>query len=171
MNTYKQPSGHDRVSQRRKVISSFKARANEKRSLVDKIADGLTVSFGTILFLVLNAVFFAVWIVWNMGLVPEFSVIDPFPFGLLTMVVSLEAIFLAIIVLISQNRESKIAELRQEFELYVNTYAESEITKLIYLQTLLLEKNGIDISDDMEVQGMLKSLESDVIQEELKRQL
>lgn len=171
MNVYKQPSGHDRVSRRRKAISSFKVRANEKRSTVDKIADGLTAYFGTIFFLVLNAVFFTVWIVWNMGFVSGLSIIDPFPFGLLTMVVSLEAIFLAIIVLISQNRESKITELRQEFELYINTYAESEITKLIYLQTLLLEKNGIDISDDVDVQKMLKSLEIDAIEEELKRQL
>lgn len=171
MNTRKQPSGHDRVSQRLDAISSFKARANAKRSTVDKIADGLTAYFGTVFFLVLNAVFFAVWIVWNMGFVSGLAIIDPFPFGLLTMVVSLEAIFLAIIVLISQNRESKIAELRQEFELYINTYAESEITKLIYLQTLLLEKNGIDISNDTEVQSMLKALESDVIEEELKKQL
>jgi len=171
INTYKQTSGHDRVSRRRKAISSFKARANAKRSVVDKIADALTASFGTVFFLALNAVFFAIWIVWNTGLIPGLVIIDPFPFGLLTMVVSLEAIFLAIIVLISQNRESRIMELREEVELYINTYAESEITKLIYLQTLLLEKNGIDISSDKEVQGMLKALESDVIEEELKKQL
>ena len=171
MKTYKQPSGHDRVSRRRNAISSFKTRANAKRSTVDKIADGLTASFGTVFFLVLNAVFFAVWIICNIGFIPGLTIIDPFPFGLLTMVVSLEAIFLAIIVLISQNRESRIAELREEVELYINTYAESEITKLIYLQTLLLEKNGIDISSDTEVQGMLKNLESDVIEEELKKQL
>ena len=171
MNMYKQSSHHDKVSRRRRVISSFKARANAKRSLVDKIADGLTISFGTVFFLALNATFFAIWIIWNIGFVPGLTIIDPFPFGLLTMVVSLEAIFLAIIVLISQNRESRIAELREEVELYIDTYAESEVTKLIYLQVLLLEKNGIDISNDKEVQEMLKNLESDEIEEELEKQL
>jgi uncharacterized membrane protein len=87
------------------------------------------------------------------------------------MIVSLEAIFLAIIVLISQNRESNIAELREEIDLYINTYAESEITKLIYLQTLLLKKNGIDISEDQEVKNMLESLEPGKIGEELEKQL
>ncbi len=51
----------------------------------------------------LNAVFFLVWLVWN--LFPEFA-FDPFPFGLLTMIVSLEAIFLSIFVLVSQNRQA-----------------------------------------------------------------
>jgi uncharacterized membrane protein len=111
------------------------------------------------------------WIVWNTGLIPALPVFDPFPFGFLTMAVSLEAIFLAVIVLISQNREAKIAELREEVELYINTYAESEITKMMYLQTLLLKKNGVDISADEEVQEMLKNLEADKIERELEKQL
>jgi uncharacterized membrane protein len=95
----------------------------------------------------------------------------PFPFGLLTTVVSLEAIFLAIIVLISQNREARIAELREEVELYINTYAEDEITKVMYLITLLLEKNGIDVSEDTDLRNMLQNVDSDVIEKELEKQL
>ncbi len=161
----------DHVVRRRNTIKSFKAKANASRSTTDKIADFLTESFGTVFFLLLNAIFFAIWIVWNTGLVPAMPIIDPFPFGLLTMVVSLEAIFLAIIVLISQNREARIAELREEVELYINTYAENEITKMMYLQTLLLEKNGIDLSKDEDLQAMLKTLESDKIEKELQKQL
>ncbi len=155
----------------RNSIKSFKAKVNAKRKRTDKLADMLTVSFGTIPFFACNVIFFAVWILWNTGLIPGLRIIDPFPFGLLTTVVSLEAIFLAIIVLISQNREAHVAELREELELYINTYAETEITKLMYLQTLLLQKNGIDVSNDPEVQAMLKSLESDEIESELEKQL
>ncbi|MBI4087063.1 DUF1003 domain-containing protein [Candidatus Kaiserbacteria bacterium] len=155
----------------RNVVRSFKAKANERRSLIDKIADSLTGIFGTISFLCLNALFFMLWIASNIGLFSDVPLFDPFPFGLLTMIVSLEAIFLAIIVLISQNREAKVAELREEVELYINTYAEREITKLIYLQTLLLKKNGIDISTDADVGQMLKELESDEIEKELEKQL
>jgi len=171
MTDSKASSHRERVSRRRRAIQSFKARANAKRTPADRIADWLTASFGTVSFLALNAVFFAAWIIWNTGLIPGLAPIDPFPFGLLTMVVSLEAICLAIVVLISQNRETKIAELREEVELYINTYAESEITKLIRLHTLLLEKSGIDVSKDAELQEMLKNLESDVIEKELERQL
>lgn len=161
----------DHFIQRQNTIKSFKARADAKRTQTDKIADFLTASFGTVSFLMLNAVFFVVWIVWNMGLIPFIPILDPFPFGLLTMVVSLEAIFLAIIVLISQNRESRVAELREEVELYINTYAEHEITKLMYLVTLLLEKNGVDLSKDEDLKAMLVQLESDKIEKELENQM
>lgn len=160
-----------RVAQRKNAVKSFKARANRNRSLPDKIADFFTASFGTITFLVLNILLFTFWIVWNTGLIPALAPFDPFPFGFLTMIVSLEAIILAVVVLISQNREARIAELRDEVELYINTYSETEITKLIYLQTLLLKKNGIDISKDEELQEMLRNLESDKIESQLEKQL
>lgn len=160
-----------KVDARRRTIRSFKAKANARRSISDRFADFLTQSFGTSWFFIVNALFFLLWILWNIGMIPGLAIIDPFPFGLLTMVVSLEAIFLAIIVLISQNREARIAELREEVELYINTYAENEITKIMYLQTLLLKKNGVDISSDAEVQEMLKELEADKIEHELEKQL
>lgn len=156
---------------RRHTIRSFKAKMNANRSVTDRIADTLTTSFGSVLFLTINILFFALWIIWNTGTIPFLPVIDPFPFGLLTTMVSLEAIFLAIIVLISQNREARIAELREEVELYINTYAENEITKMIYLQTLLLEKNGIDLSKDNDLKEMLKTLEEDKIEKALAQQL
>lgn len=161
----------ERLTKKRGAIKSFKARAEAKRTALDKLADMFTTFFGTMAFLAFNMAFFALWLLWNTGMIPGLAILDPFPFGLLTTVVSLEAIFLAIVVLISQNRASKIAELREEVDLYINTYSESEITKMIYLQTLLLEKNGIDISGDKEVQKMLHVLESDTIEHELERQL
>ncbi len=161
----------EKVARKKKTIQSLKAKANAKRTFTERIADGLTSSFGTISFLFLNAIFFAVWILWNMGLIPDLSVFDPYPFSFLTLIVSLEAIFLAIVVLISQNRASKVAELREEMELYVNLYSENEITKMIHLQTLLLAKHGIDISKDKELQTMLKDLPSERIEQELESQL
>lgn len=161
---------HD-PAERRSKIRSFKAKVNTRRSFLDKIADLLTSLFGTVTFLLLNAAVFAFWIAWNTGYVSGLRVIDPYPFGLLTMAVSLEAIFLAVIVLISQNREARIAELREEVELYINTYSENEVTKVIYLLTLIAEKNGIDLSNDAEVTEMLQNIESDEIEKELEKQL
>ena len=135
----------------------------------ERVADWLTTSFGTMFFLLLNAVFFFVWIVLNTA--PGITHFDPYPFGFLTMVVSLEAIFLAIVVLISQNREARIAELREEIELYISTYAETEITKLLHMTAQLLEKQGVDVKADKELQSMLKRLESGELEHELEKQL
>ncbi|MFN8459412.1 MAG: DUF1003 domain-containing protein [Anaerolineae bacterium] len=73
-----------------------------------------------------NAIWFGAWILWNQPWFPGFD-FDPFPFGLLTMIVSLEAIFLSIFVLISQNRQASKDRLAAEIDHQVNTKAEVEI--------------------------------------------
>jgi uncharacterized membrane protein len=115
-------------------------------------------------------IWFAIWITWNLGLIPGLQPFDPFPFGLLTMVVSLEAIGLAIIVLISQNRASRIDDLREEIDLQINTVAEEEVTKIIQLQLKLLESNGVSV-DDPELKRMLNPLSSAEIERSLEREL
>lgn len=162
------PPGYGR---RRRVIKSLKAQADARRTPAERFADWLTDFFGTVGFLLLNAAWFVVWIIINMGWIPGVQPFDPFPFGLLTMVVSLEAIFLAIIVLISQNRAAKIADLREEIDLQINTMAEEEVTKLIQLQLKLLEKNGVILEEDADLERMLKPLHSADIQHSLTDQL
>lgn len=164
-------SHEEAVQGRRKVIKSFKAKADAKRSITEKFADLLTAKFGTVTFLTLNFIWFAVWIFINTGHLPGVKDFDPFPFGLLTMIVSLEAIGLAIIVLISQNREARISELREEIELQLNTIAEGELTKLISLMALLLEKQGIRIDDDPELKRMLKPIDSAELERRLEQEL
>ena len=153
-------SHQETVQRRRKAIKSFKAKADAKRTPSEKFADLLTVKFGTVTFLVLNVIWFISWILMNTGTIPMIEIFDPFPFGLLTMIVSLEAIALAIIVLISQNREARISELREEIELQLNTISESELTKLISLTAILLEKNVVNINDDPEIKKMLRPIDS-----------
>lgn len=164
-------SHQETVQGRRKAIKSFKAKADAKRKPSDKFADLLTAKFGTVAFLVLNFVWFATWITINTGHISAIEVFDPFPFGLLTMIVSLEAIGLAIIVLISQNREAKVNELREEIELQLSTIAEGEITKLINLMAVLLEKEGIKIHDDPELKKMLKPIDSAEMVRQLEEEL
>ena len=161
---------HQEVAQRRrKAIKSFKAKADAKRTPSDKFADLLTAKFGTVAFLSLNVIWFVVWIVINTGKT-SIEPFDPFPFGLLTMIVSLEAIALAIIVLISQNREARISELREEIELQLSTISEGEVTKLIGLMAILLEKQGVKI-DDPEVKKMLKPIDSAEMIRQLEQEL
>jgi uncharacterized membrane protein len=158
------------LKRRQHVMKSFKARADAKRTPAEKFADMLTAKFGSVVFLGVNATWFLVWLSWNTGILPGLEPFDPFPFGFLTMVVSLEAIFLAIIVLISQNREAKVAELREEFDLQINTIAEEEVGKLVQLVVLLLEKQGVKVEDDPQLKRLLETSNAE-IERELEKEL
>ncbi len=147
---------------------SLKGRADAKRTFSEVVADKLTLAFGSMIFLVLNVIWFIVWIVINVGLIPGVEPFDPFPFGFLTMVVSLEAIALAIIVLISQNRAAKIADLREEVDLHIDMLAEAELTKLLQLVTRLAEQQGISLSGDSELQEMLEPSDTEELQQTLE---
>ncbi len=164
-------SNEEVVDRRRKAIKSFKAKADAKRSLTERFADWLTSKFGSIAFLGVNALWFTAWILINTDKLPFIKPFDPYPFGFLTMVVSLEAIFLAIIVLISQNREARIGELREEIELQISTISESELTKLIHLMVILLEKQGIKVDEDPELKKMLQPMNNAAMERELEKEL
>jgi CRP/FNR family transcriptional regulator, cyclic AMP receptor protein len=102
----------------------------DTRSVVQKAADWIAEFSGSIAFFGINVGFFFVWIVVNSGIVPGVTPFDAFPFGLLTMAVSLEAIFLSIFVLISQNRQAAKDRIRADIEYDVNLKAELEIAEL-----------------------------------------
>lgn len=113
---------------RRRVARNINEEMEIRSTTVEKIADLIAAFSGSITFLVLNALWFFAWIVWNsLPFTPHF---DPYPFGFLTMVVSLEAIFLSIFVLVSQNRQAAKDRLRADAEYEVNLKAELEVTHL-----------------------------------------
>jgi uncharacterized membrane protein len=153
------------------IRTSLKARANEKSGHAEKLADKLTIAFGSIPFLLLNGVWFVTWIVLNVGLIPGVPIFDPFPFGFLTMIVSLEAIILAIIVLISQNRAERIADLREEVALQVEEISEREVTKILEILTKLSEAQGIDLSNDKELDSMLCPTDMEKLADALEKEV
>lgn len=157
-------------SSRVKVCHSIKGQEDEERSSLTKFADKLTEWFGTSAFLIGNVVFFVIWILLNTGVL-GFKPFDEYPFNFLTMVVSLEAIVLSIIVLISQNRQAKTAELREEIDLQINILAEKENQKMMELLVMLLEKQGIDLSKDEDLQDMLKGDSEQLLEEQLRAEL
>jgi uncharacterized membrane protein len=81
----------------------------------------------------LHVLWFVGWIAWNTGLVSRWRPVDPFPFSFLTLVVSLEAIFLSIFVLVSQNHLTRQSERRAHLDLQINLLAEQESTKTVAL--------------------------------------
>ncbi len=157
--------------QRVEQLGAIRSRLDKERTFVDKFADGVTKFFGSMAFFFLNTLWFVGWMLWNTGLIPGVVPFDPFPFGLLTMIVSLEAIFLSVFVLISQNRAEDIAEIREEVDLQINIRAEQEITKILILLDSIANKVGIDTKDDEVLHEMEQRLSTDGILDLMQKQL
>lgn len=129
-----------------RVSRNVNTEVEEKLTLLQRVADWIAWFSGSMTFLFLNAVWFFTWIILNV--VPEhiFHIehFDPYPFGFLTMVVSLEAIFLSIFVLVSQNRQAEKDRVRADIEYEVNVKAELEVAhlheKTDRLQATMLER-------------------------------
>ncbi len=136
---------------------------------MDRVAERLTHYASNPWFFWLHVVWFTAWIVWNT--LPAADHFDPFPFGLLTMIVSLEAIFLATFVLMTQQRESAIAELREELTLQINLRIEEEVTKTLQLVAGLYTRLGHTVAQDAELERMLHPLDPGLIENEVAAQI
>lgn len=153
-----------------RAFGAIKAQHAAKRTAIEGLADNLNSVASSPTFLVFHVIWFVLWIPWNLGLF-GFTPFDPFPFGLLTMIVSLEAIFLSIFVLMAQKRESAIAELREELMLQVNLRMEEEVTKTLQLVAGLYTRLGHVVAEDEELGDMLRPLDVTTIEKELAEQI
>lgn len=99
-----------------------------KLTMLERVTDAIAEFSGSLAFLGLHAIWFLTWI--GLNTIPGLLAFDPFPFGLLTMCVSLEAIFLSVIVLLSQNRQSAKDRIRADVDYEVNLKAELEVSHL-----------------------------------------
>jgi uncharacterized membrane protein len=102
----------------------------DQRTLVQKSADWIAAFAGSIPFLLIHVALFAFWLVVNWVKIPGVPQFDPYPFGFLTLAVSLEAIFLSVFVLLSQNRQAAKDRVHADIEYDVNLKAELEIAHL-----------------------------------------
>ncbi|MSW20736.1 MAG: DUF1003 domain-containing protein [Actinobacteria bacterium] len=109
------------------------------RAVQDRSADRITGFAGSLRFVYLHIVWFGLWIAVNVGLIGAAARFDRFPFGLLTMVVSLEAIFLSSFVMVSQNRQALRSEIRAQVDF------ESNLQSLIW-SVHIGQKLGLDIN-------------------------
>ena len=153
-----------------KAFLAIKAEHSANRSAMEILADRMIGIASSTPFLVIHAVLFVLWVVWNTpGMpLPRF---DPYPYGMLTTIVSLEAIFLSIFVLMTQIRESKIGELREELTLQVNLRIEEEVTKTLHLVAGLYSRLGLQLAEDPELKAMLEPLDPKRIEEDLAEQI
>ena len=123
------------------AIIALERGTKESRSAIDRLTDAVSMSASSPSFIVAHLVWFATWI----GLNLHRSAFDPFPFNLLTLAVSLEAIVLTGFVLMAQNRMTQQADKRAHLDLQINLLAEQELTAILKVVCQLADNNGIDV--------------------------
>jgi uncharacterized membrane protein len=155
-----------------RAIVAFEKEALYSRSLTDRLSDAITYFSGSMSFVVVHVIWFGVWVIANVGLIPGLAPFDPFPFAFLTLVVSLEAIFLSTFVLMSQNRMSRQADKRAHLDLQVNLLAEQEATMMLQMLRRICQHLGLEPETfDEEVQQLIKETDVHKLVDELEKKL
>lgn len=147
------------------TLVRLRAEQARKRSLQAFLADGITAFSGRMVFIYVHVVWFGAWIAINQGAF-GLKPFDPFPYGLLTMIVSLEAIFLSTFVLISQNRLSEEADRRADLDLQIGLLTEHEVTRALQMLDAIHRKLEITNDGDAELAQLeMETRPEDVLDE------
>ena len=153
-------------------ISQLEHQALETRSLAETISDALTKAIGSFPSIVLHAGFFLAWIIINLELVRAVPPFDPFPFGVLTLIVSTEGVLLAIIILISQNRMIRQADRRAHLDLQINLLAEQEASLILHQVRRIAERMQLPPDErDREAALLTENTDVDKVMHVLEEQL
>ncbi len=130
-----------------RALMEVRQREQRKRSLAERMADYVTAFAGSTYFVYLHALWFGVWLVLNSGAVEAIKPWDPYPFVMLAMIASVEAIFLSTFILITQNRMQQIADGRAELDLQISLLTEHELTRTVRMIDQVARKLGIVLDE------------------------
>jgi uncharacterized membrane protein len=149
------PAVADIIEQNIQTMLHVRGVEDSRKSAQDRLADALTRFSGSMWFVYIHVLWFAGWIADNNGWIGG-RIFDPFPYGLLTLIVSLEAIFLATFVLISQNRAAALADMRSDLDLQIDLLSEYEVTQLLRIVTAIGKKLDVPGCEGAELDQLEK---------------
>ncbi|MDQ3076129.1 MAG: DUF1003 domain-containing protein [bacterium] len=160
------------IKNKAKIAGFFHRSLESNIEFEEKWAEGLakflTKSFGTLSFLNLVLFVSVFWIVVNLGLIPAIDPFDPYPFNWIMVIVQFFGIVLSVVVLMNQNRESRINEVYQKMEFEINVRAEHEITKTLQMIEEIHTKLGIAKADP-ELEQMKEKIDITEIKEDVEQ--
>jgi len=148
------------------ALLEVRRQVEAQRTRQSRIVDSITSFTGSLPFVYLHVLLFGGWIVVNVGGIPGIKSFDPFPFVMLAMWASVEAIFLSTFVLITQNRMAQLAERRAELDLQISLLAEHEVTRLL----TMVEAIGSHLGVHFQGEG-LEELKRDVAPEKVLEEI
>lgn len=140
-----------------------------RRGPVDRIADAIGGFSGSIAFVALHLVWFVAWFLINTGVIPHVKRFDPYPFILLSMIVSVEAVLLSTFVLMKQNRMQQKTDIRDHLNLQIDLLAEKEVTKALQMLRAIAAKMEIDEQGDTELEEMANTTSVDTLAQRIER--
>jgi uncharacterized membrane protein len=162
------PAVADVVERNIRTILRLRARAALDRTIQERIADAITNFSGRMAFVYFHVGWFGAWLLLNtghLGIAP----FDPYPYGLLTMIVSLEAIFLSTFVLISQSRLGEESDRRADLDLHIGLLSEAEMTRALAMLRAIQEKLGIEEEEPAELADLAIKTDPEQVLSELER--
>jgi uncharacterized membrane protein len=159
-------SGEELTRRNVERVLALEAGEHAKATTADRVADAITSFSGSIRFVWITVVLVGSWVVFNLAL-PEPARIDPFPFPLLTLVLSVEAIFLAIFILMSQNRAAGVSEKRSQLDLQLNLLSEQENTKMLLMLEQIGNAVGAEISGGPDVEALAQATQPEALSEQI----
>jgi uncharacterized membrane protein len=162
----KSATGDDVTRQNVVAMRQLEEAAMAKRTGADRVAAVIARFCGQMTFVWIHVVLFAAWIAYNT--IPWVKPFDPYPFTFLTLVVSLEAIFLSTFILISQNYDMRVAERRNQLDLQINLLAEQENTKALQILERIAKKVGAHMGDDPQVRALEEATRPESLVEQIE---
>lgn len=127
------------------AIAKLEHQEMHRRTSGEKVSDFFVSLIGSMSFLGFHVVWFTVWFTINLDVIPGVVPFDPFPFGGLALLVAAEGVFLAIFILISQNRMTRQSDKRAHLDLQVSMLIEQEMTMMLRMQQKLCEHFGVEV--------------------------
>jgi uncharacterized membrane protein len=151
------------------TVVALERDSRSERTVLERLTDLVSAAASSTGFIVVHLVWFAVWVGLNVFFAERF---DPYPFSLLTLVVSLEAILLTGFVLISQDRMTKLADKRAHLDLQVNLLAEQELTASLRVVCRIADETGVELKGcDPNLDQLLGRTDVKVLNDELTKEM
>ena len=154
------------------AIAKLEHDALDRRTSTERVSDVITKLVGNMGFLLAHLILISGWSLVNLHVIPGLKAFDPFPFGVLALMVSSESVFLTIFVLISQSRMSRQSERRSHLDLQVGMLSEQELTTILQMLQKLCQHVGVNVdSSKQEVQSFSKTTDVHKLASELQEKL
>ena len=163
------PSGASSLTVQKNIetILELEKAAVKSRSVAEHIADKVTTFAGSTPFIIIHVLWFGIWVLLNCHVLPQIQSFDPFPFSFLTLVVSLEAIFLTLLVLMSQNRMTKEADSRAHLDLQINMLNEQETTITLRTVQKIAKHLGLDDENEENIKELCEETDINHVAQKL----
>jgi uncharacterized membrane protein len=151
------------------ALMEVRQREERKKGRSERIADAITAFAGSMWCVYGHALGFGAWLVINSGSVRGIRPFDPFPFVMLAMIASVEAIFLSTFILITQNRMQKMADRRAELDLQISLLTEHELTQAVRLIDQVAQHMGVPRLPETELADVKQDVDPTHVVDELER--